>query len=43
MVYQLEEMILEHQDHAVIQCKDKIYKFDMQEVVDGELGIVAEY
>ena len=41
--YQLEDMILEHQDHAVVQCRDKIYIFDKQEVGDGKSGTVAEY
>ena len=40
--YQMANMTFEHQNHAAIQYKDKVYIFSKQKCVDGHLR-VAEY
>jgi len=42
MWYQLDDMTLEHQDHAATQYKDRVYVFSRQNVVPGQ-SQVAEY
>jgi len=42
MWYQLEDTTLEHQDHAAIQYRDRVYIFSRQRVVPGQSQI-AEY
>ena len=39
--YQLPDMVFEHQDHDVIQCRDKIYIFDDQRV--GKSHVLEHY
>jgi len=40
--YQLEDTTLEHQDHATVQYRDRVYIFSKQTVVPGQSRI-AEY
>ena len=41
--YQLTDMILEHQDHSVVQFGDKIYSFNKQQVGPGKSHVMEYY
>jgi len=43
MWYQLSDMVLEHQDHAITQCRDKVYIFDEQRVGPGKSCVLEYY
>ena len=41
--YQLANMILEHNNHTVMQCRDKVYIFDAQQIGPGKSRVIEYY